>query len=297
MLHLAAAHHDFGIDEETYFSVNEGGARAVCAVMDEMGIRRVCFYSTVAVYGSRVAEPDEDTPCAPESPYGASKLAGEEVFEEWAGQGDGRTVLIIRPTVTFGPGNFANMYTLIRQIASRLYVSVGPGANRKSLVYVDNIVESTLALWERADAPTFDVFNAVDKPDLTSREIADVVCSALGRRPPRLRVPLAVALAGALPFDAVIAATGWNLPISSARVRKFAESNTVFSGAKISAVRPGRVALEEGIRRMVAWFQEDGRFLPVDRSIPPRELQPMSRATTEPERRSRSGVGRPATDQ
>lgn len=277
VMHLAAAHHDFGIDDATYFSVNEGGARQICRVMDELGIRKLCFMSSVAVYGSGYTCPDETTECRPETTYGQSKLAAEEVLREWAIQGEDRSVLVIRPTVTFGAGHFANMYTLIRQIASRLYVAVGPGQNRKSLVYVDNLVDATLSLWARNDPPAFDVYNVVDKPDLSSRAIAEVVHRALRRPPPAIKVPTWAALMAAKPFDAVIALTGRNLPISSNRVRKFVEANTTYAADKLarSGFRPS-VTLEEGIQRMVRWYQEEGRSLPVDRSIPPADVVPLT---------------------
>lgn len=270
VLHLAAAHHDFGIDRGTFFSVNEDGAQALCDVMDELAIRSVCFYSTVAVYGSEAENPGEATPCRPDSAYGESKLAGERTFTEWAARGDGREVLIIRPTVTFGPGNFANMYTLIRQIASRLYIPVGAGTNRKSLVYIENIVDATLALWANGDGEGVRIYNAVDKPDLTSRQIAETIYRGLERSPPWLGVPMWAALAAAKPFDAAIALTGRNLPISSQRIRKFADSSTVFSSEKLDATGiERRVPLEVGIERMVAWYSDEGRHRPVDRSIPP----------------------------
>lgn len=277
VLHLAAAHHDFGIDDTTYFSVNEGGARQICQVMDDMGIRKLCFMSSVAVYGSEYTCPDETTECRPDTPYGRSKLAGEEVFQEWAAQGEDRSVLVIRPTVTFGAGHFANMYMLIRQIASGLYVAVGPGQNRKSLVYVDNLVAATLSLWARTNTPAFEVYNVVDKPDLTSRAIAEAVHRALERSLPAINVPTWAALMAAKPFDAVIALTGLNLPVSSDRVRKFVEANTTYSADKLarSGFRPF-VTLEEGIERMVRWYQEEGRSLPVDRSIPPAEVVPLT---------------------
>src|SRR5699024_5534463 len=56
VVNLAAAHHDFGIPESTFESVNIGGARAVTEAMTEAGINNLCFYSSVAVYGSAHAE-------------------------------------------------------------------------------------------------------------------------------------------------------------------------------------------------------------------------------------------------
>ncbi len=282
VLHLAAAHHDFGIDRDTFYSVNEEGARVLCDGMDEAGIRTICFFSTVAVYGSEQDDPGESAPCRPDTPYGGSKLAGEEVFRAWMDRGDGRSVLVIRPTVTFGPGHFANVYTLVRQIRSGLFVRVGPGENRKSLVYVDNLVDATLELWSRLEPGQLDICNMVDKPDLTSRQISDAVYRALGRRPPRMGIPMWAALLGALPFDLVIALTGRNLPISSARVKKFAAANTRFAADRLAeAGIRGTVPLEEGLERMVRWYLDEGARLPLDRSIPSPTTMPYQPVTAD----------------
>ena len=40
-----------------------------------------------------------------------------------------------RPAVVFGPGNRANMFKLIRQIDSRLFLQVGDGSNMKSMAF------------------------------------------------------------------------------------------------------------------------------------------------------------------
>jgi nucleoside-diphosphate-sugar epimerase len=260
VLHLAAAHHDFGIARETYFAVNEGSARVLCAEMDAAGVRDLCFFSTVAVYGNAAEPITEATAPQPASPYGASKLAGEAVFRAWAALGAGRRALVIRPTVIFGPRHFANMYTLIRQIASGRFVRVGAGTNVKSLVYIDNVIDATLALWGRPDAPAFDVVNAVDKPDLTSGEITDAIAEALGRPRGRLSIPLGAALALAIPFDVVIKVTGRNLPISGARVRKLFAAQTKFEAERLGAagITP-RVTLRDGLARMVRWYLAEGR--------------------------------------
>jgi nucleoside-diphosphate-sugar epimerase len=272
VINLAAAHHDFGIADETYFDVNERGAKVLCDVMDELGVRRCCFYSTVAVYGDTPPPLTESTPPAPNSPYGASKLAGEKVFEGWTQQGDGRRCLVIRPTVTFGPRNFANMYSLIRQIHSGKFLRVGPGTNIKSLAFIDNIVAATLFLWNRPDAPPFDVFNYIDKPDLSSREISETVYEALGRRVPRVAIPMWFARLAVLPFDIVIALTGKNIPVSGARVKKLFSTQTKFEADKVKASGyAAAVPLREGIRRMVEWYLATGKDQSADWHLPPAE--------------------------
>lgn len=41
VVNLAAAHHDFGIADDTYYSVNEQGSQCVCDAMDRAGIKQV----------------------------------------------------------------------------------------------------------------------------------------------------------------------------------------------------------------------------------------------------------------
>jgi nucleoside-diphosphate-sugar epimerase len=277
VVHLAAAHHDFGIAYDTYFSVNEHGSEVICQAMDNQGVRNVCFYSTVAVYGEAPEPHHEHSPCKPDSPYGASKLSGERIFQKWTERGGGRRCLVIRPTVTFGPHNFANMYSLIRQIYRRRFVQVGPGRNIKSLSYVENIVAATMYLWNKKDIAAFDVYNFIDKPDMTSRQISEAIYEALGRRFPTLRVPMWCARAAALPFDALIAVTGKNLPVSGARIKKLFTTQTKFEADKIAASGfHTDISLREGIRRMVKWYVDEGQYESAEWHQPPAHVVRMT---------------------
>lgn len=265
-LHLAAAHHDFGINHDEYFSVNEGGAKALCAALDEHGIKTVCFYSSVAVYGNAPEPRTVASIPEPFSPYGQSKLAAERVFHDWTKQDASRNCLIIRPTVTFGPGNYANMYSLIRQIHRRKFFPVGKGLNIKSLSYVENIVDATLYLWNLGNSPRFskeadgcDTYNYIDKPDLNSHEIIDICYQTMNRRPPRFHMPLWLAILGGLPFDLIIKITGKNLPISTARIHKLCQQ-TKFEADKIAQCGfKAKVPLTDGIKRMVQWYLREGQ--------------------------------------
>jgi len=266
VLHLAAAHHDFGISREEFFSVNEHGAEVISGVMDQLGIRTLCFYSSVAVYGD-IAEPITETSIPkPFSDYGQSKLAGEKKFKAWTDTGSGRTCLVIRPTVTFGVRNFANMYSLIRQIESGKFLPIGDGRNIKSLSYVENIVDATMYLWGVDDigprnpvGAGFHVFNYIEKPDMTSRQITEAVYESLGKKMPGFTIPLPLAMVLGLPFDVVIKLTGKNLPVSTARMKKLCTQTKYEADKVLAAGFKPRVTLREGIDRMVKWWMAEGR--------------------------------------
>lgn len=296
VLNLAAAHHDFGIAEKTFFDVNENGARVLCEAMDKEGIKEVGFYSTVAVFGDAPEPHHEDAPKVPVSNYGKSKLAGEKVYEAWVNKGDGRRALVIRPTVTFGPRNYANMYSLIRQIKSGKFVLVGDGSNIKSLSYVENIVDATIFLWTKEGRKNWDVFHFVDKPDLQSRQISEQVYVSLGKSLPKFHIPLSLACLLALPFDIVIKLTGKNLPVSSARIKKLFAMQTKFEAQKVldAGFRP-KIPLagpDGGIDRMVKWYLAEGQHKKAVWHLPPPEVQRFGNAeaaSTSPER-ERAGL-------
>jgi len=64
-----------------YFHENVEGLRVLLAAMGERGVRSLVFSSSAAAYGMPDVEfVTEDTPCAPLSPYGLTKLIGEQMI-------------------------------------------------------------------------------------------------------------------------------------------------------------------------------------------------------------------------
>ncbi|MGL4339203.1 MAG: UDP-glucose 4-epimerase GalE [Rhodoglobus sp.] len=60
------------------YEQNVTGTATLLAAMQERGVGRIVFSSSAAVYGTPTTEQvTEETPTAPESPYGQSKLIGE----------------------------------------------------------------------------------------------------------------------------------------------------------------------------------------------------------------------------
>jgi GlcNAc-P-P-Und epimerase len=255
VLSLAAKHHDFGIGHDEYFDTNEQGTAILCQVASENNVKDIIFYSSVAVYGIRPEISNEEMSPMPDSPYGASKLAGEEVLKQWAAQDPTRKVLIIRPTIVFGPNNMANMKNLIAQIDSGLYFHLGAAANVKSIAYVENLVSATLYLKDKMK-PGVAIYNYADEPQLSSREIADHIASFLGKKI-RLTVPRPLGILMGLPFDLAIKITGKNLPISSARIKKLG-TQTYHSAKKLfNEGFSAQYSTVQGLEKMVEWYQQE----------------------------------------
>jgi UDP-glucose 4-epimerase len=68
-----------------YWDENVGGMRALLQACVDVGVDRTLFSSSAAVYGTPPTDlVTEDTPTAPMSPYGESKLAGEWMLKDLA---------------------------------------------------------------------------------------------------------------------------------------------------------------------------------------------------------------------
>ena len=236
---LAAVHRDDVKPATLYEDVNVVGAANVCCVCRELGISKIIFTSSAAVYGLGSLGASEETVADPTNAYGYSKLRAEQVYRDWqAEEPKSRSLVIVRPTVVFGEGNRGNVYQLIRQIKSRRFIMVGSGRNRKSMAYVGNV--SAFLVYVLSLGAGFHLFNYVDGPDLSMKELVQTVSLALGRRR-RLnaRIPYVVGYLFGTACDVVAAVTGKRLPISAVRIRKFC-STTTFSPqrAKSTGFRP-----------------------------------------------------------
>jgi nucleoside-diphosphate-sugar epimerase len=253
IIHLAAAHHDFGVSREEFFRVNLEGTRNILGCAERAGIKKIIFYSTVAVYGNATEPADEKTPPCPVSPYGESKLAAEAAVERWVLQDTSRSAVIIRPAVVFGPENYANMYNLINSIAKKQFIFVGPGKNIKSIAYVENLVDATLFAAERMQ-PGLNVYNYSDYPQMITIDIVKTILVHLKYPSLRFRLPLQPTMFFAGIFDILGKVTGINFPITAYRIKKF-NTPTHFKSEKIrqDGFVP-KIELREGLKRMAAWY-------------------------------------------
>lgn len=254
LIHLAAMHHDFGIEDQAYFDTNVGGAEILIAEADRVGVKTIINFSSVAVYGNQgnPGPTNEETAPAPTNPYGASKLKAEKLFTTWAEKSPARKLIIVRSTVVFGPHNLANVLNLIKAIDTGLYFHVGASNNIKSLAYVENIVDASLFALTTIDEGV-QLFNYVDEPQLSSREIANMQARFLGKKI-SLNLPEWLSIMIAKPFDWAIILSGRNLKVSSKRVKKLiTQTNHGASYIRQLGFKPSH-SIEFGMDKMIRWY-------------------------------------------
>ena len=194
VVHMAAMLHitDPSRDQvRLYELVNVDGTRNVVAAAREACVKRLVFFSTIAVYGdSAGCMLDEDALPRPDTPYARSKWKAEQIILE-ACLPDGRPLgTVLRLAAVYGSRVKGNYRRLVQALAKKRFIPIGPGTNRRTLVYDKDVAGAVLAVLTDPKAAGR-IFNVTDGGIHTLNDIIHTICDALGRTPPRVQLPLA----------------------------------------------------------------------------------------------------------
>lgn len=178
--------------------VNVEGTMRLARQAVEAGVRRLVFVSSIKVNGERT-EPGrrfgaDDAPLA-EDPYGISKREAEDALLALSAE-TGLEVVIVRPSLVYGPGVKANFLVMMRWLARGVPLPFGAIHNRRSLVAVDNLADLLVLCLGHPDAAGHR-FLASDGDDLSTSELLRRLGCALGRPARLIPVPAAWLEAGA----------------------------------------------------------------------------------------------------
>lgn len=245
---LAAQHRDDVSPVSLYYDTNVGGMEVTLKAMEKNGVKRIIFFSSVAVYGLNKQNPNEEHPADPFNHYGKSKWQAEEVLQRWYESHPDWNIDIIRPTVIFGERNRGNVYNLLKQISSGKFLMVGKGENKKSMAYVGNIVAFVKYMIDNVKEG-YNVFNYIDKPDNNMNQLVAHVSKVLNKHIPATHFPYWLGMAGGYCFDLLAKLTGKKLTVSSVRVKKFC-ATTEFDATKAHSTGfKAPYTLDEGLAR------------------------------------------------
>lgn len=158
-----------------------GGTRNVLQAALEAGVARVVFLSTTAVFG-RTPPPGmltEETP-SPHSGaiYGDAKIDAERIALDYYRR-HGLPVVILRPTIVYGPFSRTWVEELAAAIRDGRMVLVNSGGGICNALYVDNLIEAMLLGARHPKAPG-DVFHISDASPVTWKEFIEAIARALG---------------------------------------------------------------------------------------------------------------------
>jgi len=241
VVHLAAIAHRAAPEAE----VRRVNVDATVRLAEAAGglVRRFLFMSSVKVHGEDSGDGTyaETDPTRPQDAYGRAKLEAERALGDLAAR-SGLELVLLRPPLVYGPGVKANFLNLLRWVDSGLPVPLASVRNRRSLIYLGNLVDAVVRCVEHPAAVGPFLFaddEIVSTPELVSR-----IAAAL-ERPARLipAPPSILRVAGAITGlgDEIRRLTG-NLAVDTSKARRQIEW------------RPPQ-ALDRGLAETARWYR------------------------------------------
>jgi nucleoside-diphosphate-sugar epimerase len=245
-----------------WVEVNARGTANVAAKAHAAGVRRLVHVSSNSPFGTNPHPHDlfrNDEPYDPYLGYGRSKMLAElRLLDEVA---NGLDAVIVRPPWFYGPHQPVRQTKFFTLVRAGRFPIVGDGRQRRSMVYVDDLVDGVLRA-ELADCPAGRGWWIADGRPYEVNEIVGAVRDALTAAgidvaARQLHVPEVVSRVAAA-ADAALQRRHRYV----AALHVLGELGTTIA-CDISTARrelgyEASVGLAEGMRRSVAWCLAQG---------------------------------------
>ncbi len=260
VIHTAGVIHPTTMAD--FEAINHRGTTNVLASAARAGVRRMVHVSSNSPFGTNPSRSDtfrNDEPYHPYLGYGTSKMHGEQRVLEAVDRG--LDVVMVRPPWFYGPHQPARQTTFFTMIRTGRFPVLGDGGQRRSMAYVDNLVQGIVRAELVPTEPGLGWWIA-DARAYTVREIVETVGRALGDEgyevaPNRFRLPN-VAGDVAERIDRVLQRNGRY----NQQFHVLGEMNKTIA-VDISAARRDLgyepdIELYDGMRRSIQWCRTQG---------------------------------------
>lgn len=254
-----------------FYEVNVEGTRRMLDAATRAGVKRFIHVSSNSPIGCNKSNSksdlfDEQAQYNPYMHYGASKKLAEDLVNDCGRNNkEGMETVIIRPPWFYGPGQPPRQTLFFTMIKNGKMPIVGSGDNLRSMAYVDNICQG-LMLCERVAAAAGQTYWIADSEPYTMNQIVDTVEKVLERdfgiscSHKRFRLP-GLASEVAYLIDSLVQGSG----MYHQKFHVLSEMNKNIA-CKIDKARSElgyapTVALEEGMKRSIAWVLAQGQSI------------------------------------
>lgn len=269
VIHLAGKAHDTRNKSaaDVYFKVNTGLTQRIFDwFLAQSSTKKFIFFSTVKsaadyVQGDILTEECVPTPVGP---YGESKIKAENyIIEKFASEAlqnpyhafedstlyPDKQVYIMRPCMIHGPGNKGNLNLLYGVVRKGIPWPLGAFENHRSFTSISNLCMVIEGLLTKS--VTSGIYHMADDEALSTNELIEVICSALGKKAHIWHIPKGL-------MNGVAKVGGClHLPLNPLRMQKLTE-NYVVSNAKIKqalGIKKMPVSAKEGLKATILSFK------------------------------------------
>jgi dihydroflavonol-4-reductase len=258
LIHAAADYRLWSRTPSEIITTNAEGTRCVMEEALSAGVERIVYTSSVATIALRDDMPaDESSPLSEHDAIGAykkSKVIAERLVEDMV-QRQQLPAVIVNPSTPIGPRDVKPTPTgriIVEAASGRMPAFVDTGLN---LVHVDDVAAGHLAALARG---TIGGRYILGGENVYLRDMLAEIARVVGRKPPRVRLPIAPLYPLAVVAEGVGLVTGRE-PFLTLDGLRMARHHMFFNDAKARrelgySARPYR----DGIADAIAWFRQHG---------------------------------------
>lgn len=222
IIHLAGLAHSHSFSDQDYQSVNVDGTLHLANEAAKAGVKRFVFVSSIGINGTSTQQTPfsiSSTP-HPHNTYAQSKYNAELGLKKIADE-TGLEVVIVRPTLVYGPNAPGNFGALIRLVNMLPVLPFGLANNKRDFIAVQNLADLliTCANYPKAAGHTF---LASDGETVSIKEFTNAIAGGLDKRLIQLPVPISLMkLAGKLfGKSAMVEQLVGNLEVDSSKLQE-----------------------------------------------------------------------------
>ena len=262
VVHAASIRNRWNTDASIYEKVNVKGTGNL--LKSAIGrVKRFVYISSVGVYGfpgnlginensSLISNPEQID-------YHTSKIMAEKLVRHATEEME---TVIIRPTITYGPGDKDGMLTkLILMINKGANLQIGAGKNYIHLTYIDDLIKGVKLAAFKPEAAGQEYILAGPSP-IQIKDLSDLILKELNIKRKRLLIPKNLAEISGNIFEWLY---GHNLPFLSEGEEPpitLSKVNVLAANRSFSAEKAGKalgyiplIDYQVGIRRTISWLK------------------------------------------
>jgi nucleoside-diphosphate-sugar epimerase len=190
IIHLAGLAHSAHYSTQHYQDVNVAGTLRLANEARKAGVRRFVFVSSIGV--NSISTKDKpftsNMKVEPHNPYAQSKYEAERGLKKIAEE-TGLEVVIVRPTLVYGPNAPGNFGMLTRLVSKLPILPFGLANNRRDFIAVQNLADLLVTCATHPNAAGH-TFLASDGETVSIKEFTNAMAKGLGKRVVQLPIPV-----------------------------------------------------------------------------------------------------------
>jgi UDP-glucose 4-epimerase len=235
IFHLAALLHVNNPGAELrneYNRINVKGTKFLVTAAQAETVKRMVYFSTINVYGPNTTNLicDEKSPLNPSDWYAESKVEAERIVL------DGINSVVLRPAAVYGSRMKGNYRKMLQALRKGIFIPIGPGENRRAIIFEDDIVTAAVLAAEHPRA-SGNIYNVSDGENYPLKRIIANMCQALDRGEPKLKLPLSLAKVATSLIEYSSRVAGKQPPVNQALLNKLLEDTAVSSDEIINQLK------------------------------------------------------------